>query len=377
MTGVLADGTQDGTQSSSLLRWKALLVRAPAKRVLGDLKGAIADLQQANAIEPLTGVPRELQKEYITALREAQPPQELMDKDALTKHASAMLSQQNVAATVAALDALAELNPSVPEARYQCAAMKGRFGHYEAALQDLQLLMVEDASYRTADILYMRSLCNAGLGKLPEAVQDLNAALTATEASMNKADILYLHGKHQKNLGNSPAALHDVQAALTAATARTPSDKADMLFFCSCALHDHPAALQLLDEALRLTPEDVNILCQRGSVKTTLGDLEGALEDASTAVHLAPDLGHTWWLQAMVYDAMCMPDVALSIINKADSLEPDNQGILELRGKCRLDIRDFAGAVSDFERAAQLGLLNEANLQARAYAQQMLRQPQM
>ena len=379
VTEALADDAKNDKESliismSSSLRCMAFLVRAAAKRALGDLKGAVADLHQANKIKPLTGTLQGLHKQYITALCEAQPPTELMDVNAVIKRASAILSQQDAAAAAAALDAVAQLNANVPADLHQWAAVKAECGHYKVALHDLQSFMAENTPIPRADILHVRSICNVGLGKLPAAIKKLNAALPATEASTNKAEILYKRGQYQQKLGNLPAALSDLQAALTAATAETLTDQAYMLCSrsrCYWALDDWPAALQDLDEALRLRPEDVNMLCLRGSVKRAYDDLEGALEDASTAVQLAPDLCQTWWLQAMVYNELCMHDEALSSINKADTLKPDNQGILEDRGKCRLNVGDFAGAVSDFERAAQLGMLDDEALEALDYGRCM------
>jgi tetratricopeptide (TPR) repeat protein len=83
---------------------------------------------------------------------------------------------------------------------------------------------------------------------------------------------------------------------------------------------DCAGAIQELDWAIQIDPQDARVYCCRGIVKSKMGDRQGAIAD----------------------------------LNRALQLNPQNAIALRNRGKLRLQIGDCLGAMADLDKALQL-----------------------
>jgi tetratricopeptide (TPR) repeat protein len=147
-------------------------------------------------------------------------------------------------------------------------------------------------------------------------------------------------------------------------------------------------ALDDLDTALKLKPEDAPVLALRGQVQLDLGNLDvavtdftkslkidsgqvlalrgrseaqarlrkytEALADADEAVRLAPTNAAAHDAQGLAYYGLRDYDKAIAAYNQAVKLAPDNADFLADRARCQADWHFYESALPDLNKAIEL-----------------------
>jgi tetratricopeptide (TPR) repeat protein len=118
---------------------------------------------------------------------------------------------------------------------------------------------------------------------------------------------------------------------------------------------DPAEALEQLSAALRLTPDDVNLLVSRGAIHGRLKQHTEAEADLRRALKLDP--GHTQGhlTLGMVLWRKGVPAQAAQALRHAISLEPDNATAHYYLGEALNQANDLPGARAALQRAADLG----------------------
>lgn len=112
-------------------------------------------------------------------------------------------------------------------------------------------------------------------------------------------------------------------------------------------------ARNVLTEALRISPKDVELLVDRSIALATDGHFWEAVDDLNKALDLVPDRADILILRASAYRLLEAPDLAGDDLDRALKLDPDNpDGLLE-RGILRRMAGDAAGARADWTRVVE------------------------
>ncbi len=142
-------------------------------------------------------------------------------------------------------------------------------------------------------------------------------------------------------LGEFGDAIDDPEKALT--MARSRRDEGDL-----------DAAHYLMDIYLGAFPDDLEVLVERGILRATLEDLQGAVDDFDRAVkldgdHLIARLNRALALHSLgeVEDAIADYDFALQQVD-------DDPEIWTNRGIARFSANDYPGAIRDLTKAIEL-----------------------
>jgi tetratricopeptide (TPR) repeat protein len=179
--------------------------------------------------------------------------------------------------------------------------------------------------------------------------------------------------------GDSKAAIADFNTALRL----NPRDHTSLNNRAAAyvSLGDRAAALRDFDEAIRLNPDNSHLI-NRGILKRNMGDLAGALQDFNTVIERTPRRADALCQRADTYrmqgnwakaiadyeDSLrldpksdkalngraisyaCLGDrsAALRDFDSAIRLNPDSSYFLN-RGIVKRDVKDFAGALQDFD----------------------------
>jgi len=111
-------------------------------------------------------------------------------------------------------------------------------------------------------------------------------------------------------------------------------------------------AIAALDKAVEKNQDLFAVYKLRGSLKRMTGDFEGALADFSAAIEQKADDGEVYEQRAMmrVYTRR-EPAMILADLDAAISYGRKHEKVYSLRGMVRSMLRDFDGAISDYETA--------------------------
>mgnify|MGYP001132207602 CR=1 FL=1 len=148
-------------------------------------------------------------------------------------------------------------------------------------------------------------------GKFAEAVSLLDEIIKTTQAS---AEIYNMRGAAHYNLNKNAEALTD------------------------------------FDQAIRQDSSNYRFYYNRGNVKRTLNRPESAIKDYTSALQLESNQYEIYLNRALSYQAVRNNAAALQDFNQAELLSNGKDAkIYFYRGKLRMVLEDFEGALSDFK----------------------------
>ena len=116
-------------------------------------------------------------------------------------------------------------------------------------------------------------------------------------------------------------------------------------------------ALPLLDEAVRLNPENTDSLLARGTVYRKCQRYSEAITDYDSVIRIEPQNGDAYCQRAFArQQSLTDPteNTVLADANRAIELDPDSALAHLIRGNVHVLQRNFDKAISDFSRTAQL-----------------------
>lgn len=152
--------------------------------------------------------------------------------------------------------------------------------------------------------------------------------------------------------GESQLALDDYDAAI-----KLDPDNAELLYDRGVVLAKQPdddAALRDFDAAIRIDPKLLPALRQRAKIYGAQGKFSGALADYSAAIQLQPKDGALWSERG--YVALCQHEYedAMKDEARAIQLDPKLARAYFLRSLAFVDLGERASAVSDLQTAVGL-----------------------
>jgi tetratricopeptide (TPR) repeat protein len=246
------------------LAWTALhwFARAVAQQKLGDLAGAIADYEQALALNPQhaaayynRGTARQDQGDLARAIADYEQAIALNPQyaAAYNNRGTARQDQGDLARAIADYTQAFTLNPQDAAAYYNRGTARQDQGDLVGAITDYEQALALNPQY--VDAYNNRGTARQDQGDLAGAIADYTQALTLNP--------------------------QDVAAYNNRGTAR--QDQGDL----AGAIADY-------EQALALNPQDAGVYYNRGNARRTQGDLAGAIADYEQALALNPTNWSGW-----------------------------------------------------------------------------------
>jgi tetratricopeptide (TPR) repeat protein len=124
-------------------------------------------------------------------------------------------------------------------------------------------------------------------------------------------------------------------------------------------------ALAVQTRALKLRPNDVELLIDRSITLATSEKLWEAVDDLNRALEIAPDRADALVFRASAYRSLDTLDLAEADIEQANRLWPDSPEVILERGSIRKARSNPAGARADWMRVIELAPNSPAGEQAR------------
>ncbi|MGB7417200.1 MAG: trypsin-like peptidase domain-containing protein [Thermosynechococcaceae cyanobacterium] len=164
-----------------------------------------------------------------------------------------------------------------------------------------------------------------------------------------------------------------INLGFTTPTVQAPTQtKADDFFLQAQAKidrEDYGGAIATLDQAIRLNANYSAAYALRGFAQARLGKASAALADSEQAIRLDPKTARAYLVRGLVRSRIGETQEALADANQGISLQPDFAGGYGLRATIRLLKEDYAGAVADLKKTAELMRLQGSTAQAQSIEQ--------
>lgn len=144
----------------------------------------------------------------------------------------------------------------------------------------------------------------------------------AAQIDPKDAQVRYLLGQVAEKMGDVREALGQYQSAVNQDGKFAPARAALARLYVYGGLPDK--AMSLVEPGLVSEPNNAQLLTVRGAAKQELGDKDGALKDAESAVHLAPNDDYAVALLASLYKQHGEAEQAIAVTQNALNQLPDN-----------------------------------------------------
>jgi serine/threonine protein kinase/Flp pilus assembly protein TadD len=120
------------------------------------------------------------------------------------------------------------------------------------------------------------------------------------------------------------------------------------------ALKDHPAALQDCERLIVARPRSAQGRRMRARIELARSDLETAMREVNRAIELDAEDARNFELRARIHQTAGRFDEALADRDRAIELAPDNAHYMRRRAEVRLRTGQFEEAIADARRALEL-----------------------
>lgn len=173
----------------------------------------------------------------------------------------------------------------------------------------------------------------------------------------NTSDEQFQRGRQLLREGKAREAVQALNAAIEA-----DADNPDAFVTRGAAyfeLKEYANAKLDYEQALKLKPDFYRPYYNRALLKTSQGDIQGALQDYSEAIRLAPDTAKTatsdtYLNRGQLFALQGQTQSALTDFDQAVKLNPRNGLALYNRGNLRFNQKDLTGAIADFQASVAI-----------------------
>ena len=268
----------------------------------------------------------------------------------------AYVEEKKYKEALADFDKAAELNPNSELPYLGRGWTYNQQKKYEAAIREYDKVIELNPKYSVA--WNNRGAAKSWLNKMREAVADYDKAI---ELKPNYVQAYENRSKAFNALGNYEKASEDRRRA---EHLKWSNEKADKAIDKALALEqrgDVKGALKLLNEAVKLYPDNQFVLVNRGNIYNDyLKDYERAIDDYNKTIELNPKFSWPYLNRAIAYGRLKRWEEAIVDYGRAIELDANYASAYNGRAWSYCQIGKFEAALPDANKALELKP-NEAN----------------
>lgn len=283
---------------------------------------------------------------------------ELNPENALAWHNRgwAYIEEKKYNEALADFDKASELNPNSELPYFGRGWVYNQQKKYEAAIKEYDKVIELNPKYAIA--WNNRGAAKSWLNLMREAIADYDKAI---ELKPNYVQAYENRSKAFSALGNYEKAAEDRQRA---EHLKWSNEKADEAIDKALALDkrgDFKGALKILNEAIKLYPDNQFVLVNRGNIyNDRLRDYEKAIADYNKTIELNPKFSWPYLNRAIAYGRLKRWEEAIVDYGRAIELDANYASAYNGRAWSYCHIGKFEEALTDANKALELKP-NEAN----------------
>ncbi|HEX5402187.1 MAG TPA: tetratricopeptide repeat protein [Pseudonocardiaceae bacterium] len=260
--------------------------------------------------------------------RELAPDEHRLHRSVLRyNRAQVLVALGRLDEALADYEAVIEADPNYPEYHFDRANLLHRVGRDDEALAEYRATIALGPPFPEA--YYNQAELWLDAGATDQALTGLSYVLeldpTFTDSYINRAGIHLSAGDHDAALADATAGLllDPDNAYLNTVIGQVCAER-----------QEFTKARAAFDRALAAVPDLVPALSGRAGVAHELGDARAAIDDLSVAVELAPSDAGLRYNLAIAYQSAQRWHDALTHLDTAAALIPDDRDIEEARRRC-------------------------------------------
>tara|TARA_Y100001978_G_scaffold5700_1_gene4738 strand:+ start:342 stop:2030 length:1689 start_codon:yes stop_codon:yes gene_type:complete len=215
------------------------------------------------------------------------------------------------------------------------------------------------------DLLIFLGRANLGLSKNKDAIKYANKVI-----SLNNKNIgaYYLRGRIKIELKEYESAINDFKIVISQDPLSLSFNPYKMIGIAYLYLNNHQNAILNFDKALKVNPNDVNTIANRGYSKSQIKDFLGALNDFNQVIEIDPLNSGILANRGDLKLKLKYFDEAIVDYTSAIKLNPNYSYAYVSRGDAKKKLGNNSGAIEDYTRALKInkkelfGYINRGNL---------------
>ena len=234
---------------------------------------------------------------------------------------------------------------------YQRARLNESMGNKLRALGDYSSAIERDK--KNAGYYHSRALLKLSMGRELEAKEDLSAALNL---SPNACESLFERAKLYLKLGQFADAISDLDAAIAidSKVSKYWRERARVKIFSSNGKKLSQEGVADLGRAISLDPNDTEAYLLRAKEMKKAGKSRAAVRDYLKVLGYRPRNFEVVYSLASLYTEIGDYKSAIIYLSDAIELRPQDPGLYVKRGEAKQKVKDYKGALEDFDAAGRL-----------------------
>jgi tetratricopeptide (TPR) repeat protein len=264
------------------------------------------------------------------------------------------------------------LAPDAPGILFDLAIVEGRVGHHAAALTALDRLLARQPDHAVAWV--NRGIALRALDRHADSLASFDRALalrpTLPEALLGRGHALAALGRPREAIEGYNAALAVdpdlVDVLVGKGNVLASLDRPEEAMAC----FDHALTLIACRNASIVTQSHIHTF--RGDTLRTLGRRDEALESLDRAVAVHPDDPDAWCARGRILLEMRAFDDALACHDRAIALDPDDSRTWDLRSRVLRELGRYGEAMESAEKSVHIKPNHPAGLTSRANCLRMV-----
>jgi len=101
-------------------------------------------------------------------------------------------------------------------------------------------------------------------------------------------------------------------------------------------------------------PQNPAVWSNRGNVRVSQNNLQGALEDYNKAIELAPNVADPYLNRGVAFEGLGKWSNAIADYNRVLELDPNDAMAYNNRGNAQAGLRKWSNAIADYQKAAEI-----------------------
>lgn len=187
--------------------------------------------------------------------------------------------------------------------------------------------------------------------------QDYQGAIAkynrAIQLNPNLAKVYFFRGSSRFSLKDIEGAIKDWNKSLTL-DPKYASSYNSLAIAYNDYLEDYQKALEYINEAIRLEPDNSLFYSKRAHTRFNLKDYQRAINDCNQALEIMSENSDAYYMRGRIYEAIEDYQAAIEDYSRSLRIDPQQHIVLMERGSVFITTHNYQNAIEDYTQVTKL-----------------------